>query len=79
MRNVDCNKMIRPADRIANYHYAIRDIVAAATALEQQGKEIYHLNIGDPQAFGFRPPANLVETVSAALRDRFTGYAHSQD
>ena len=36
-----------------------------------------YLNIGDPQVFGFRPPDSIIEVVQRALKDSFTGYAHS--
>src|SRR5258705_5934068 len=35
------------------------------------------MNIGDPQAYGFRPAVHVVEAVARALRNSFTGYAHS--
>ncbi len=70
--------MIQPSRRVANYHYAIRNIVAAAEVLERRGRHVTYLNIGDPQAFGFRPPMHVVEAVQKALRDNFTGYAHSR-
>jgi alanine-synthesizing transaminase len=69
--------MIRPSRRTANFSYAIRNIVSAAETLERKGRQITYLNIGDPQAYGFRPPAHLVDAVGRALRDNFTGYAHS--
>src|SRR5918911_327694 len=69
--------MIKPSGRTAQFHYAIRGIVAAAEALEREGRKVTYLNIGDPQAYGFRPPAHVVEPVVRALRDGFTGYAHS--
>jgi aspartate/methionine/tyrosine aminotransferase len=68
---------INPSQRTANFHYAIRNIVSAAEALERKGRAVIHLNIGDPQAFGFRPPAHIVEAVQRAVADKFTGYAHS--
>src|SRR3954470_1384995 len=69
--------MIIPSSRIAQFHYAIRNIVSAAEVLERSGRSVTYLNIGDPQAFGFHPPWHVVETVQRALRDKFTGYAHS--
>jgi alanine-synthesizing transaminase len=69
--------MIAPSARTAQFHYAIRNIVGAAEARERAGREVVYLNIGDPQAYGFRPPAHVVEPVTRALRDGFTGYAHS--
>jgi alanine-synthesizing transaminase len=69
--------MITPANRTANFQYAIRNIVGAAEALERAGRQVTYLNIGDPQVFGFRPPKHIIETVQRALKDEFTGYAHS--
>ncbi|MGH9901724.1 MAG: pyridoxal phosphate-dependent aminotransferase [Pyrinomonadaceae bacterium] len=69
--------MILPSSRTAQFHYAIRNIVGAAEAQERAGRRVIYLNIGDPQAYGFRPPAHVVEAVTRALRDKFTGYAHS--
>lgn len=69
--------MINPSDRAANFHYAIRNVVYAAEALEKQGRQVIHLNIGDPQAFGFKPPAHVTEAVERAIREKFTGYSHS--
>jgi len=69
--------MISPSTRTANFHYAIRHLVSAAEAQERAGRSVVYLNIGDPQAYGFRPPAHVVEAVARALRDSFTGYANS--
>lgn len=68
---------IVPSTRTANFKYAIRNVVAAADALRRSGREVISLNIGDPQAFGFRPPAYVTEPVMRALVDGFTGYASS--
>jgi alanine-synthesizing transaminase len=70
--------MINPTRRAASYQYAIRNIVGAAEVLERAGRRVTYLNIGDPQIFGFRPPSHVVEPVQKALRDNFTGYAHSR-
>jgi alanine-synthesizing transaminase len=69
--------VISPSIRTANFHYAIRDLVSAAEEQERAGRRIVYLNIGDPQAYGFRPPPHVVEAVERALRDEFTGYAPS--
>ncbi|HYP28112.1 MAG TPA: aminotransferase class I/II-fold pyridoxal phosphate-dependent enzyme [Blastocatellia bacterium] len=69
--------MIFPSRRTENYHYAIRNLARAAEALEQTGREVIYLNIGDPQRYGFRPPDCVIESVTRAIRDGFTGYSHS--
>jgi aspartate/methionine/tyrosine aminotransferase len=69
--------MIQSARRIENYHYAIRHLAGAAEALTKAGREVIYLNIGDPQVYGFRPPAHIVEPVIDALRNSFTGYSQS--
>jgi aspartate/methionine/tyrosine aminotransferase len=69
--------MIYPSSRTAQFNYAIRNIVGAAEERERAGRSVIYLNIGDPQAYGFRPPAHVVEAVAQALGERFTGYAHS--
>ena len=69
--------MIAASRRTANFDYAIRSLISAARALERDGRKVTYLNIGDPQAFGFRPPDHIIEPVQRALRDQFTGYAPS--
>jgi alanine-synthesizing transaminase len=69
--------MIRPSSRTTQFHYAIRNIVGAAEERERAGLAVTYLNIGDPQAYGFRPPAHIVEAAARAVRERFTGYEHS--
>jgi len=70
-------RMIHSSERATNFHYAIRNVVNAAEVLERQGRQIIHLNIGDPQAFGFKPPPEVIEAIVRAARDQFTGYSHS--
>jgi alanine-synthesizing transaminase len=69
--------MIHCSERAANFHYAIRNVVRAAEALERKGRRVIYLNIGDPQSFGFRPPDFVVEAVNRAVTDKFSGYSHS--
>lgn len=69
--------MINASDRAVNFHYPIRYVVHVAEKLERQGRRIIHLNIGDPQAFGFRPPDGVIEAIEKATREQFTGYSHS--
>ncbi len=49
-------------------------VLARAKALEREGREIIHLEIGEPD---FETPANIVQAAKQALDDGFTHYAPS--
>ena len=66
-----------PAQRVQNYHYAIRNIVSNARLQEEQGKKVTYLNIGDPILYGFQPPEELIEAKVLALRQGHNGYSPS--
>lgn len=66
-----------PAERVENYKYAIRNIVAEAKKIEAQGRKVTYLNIGDPILYGFQPPEEFIEAKIRALRDGHNGYAPS--
>jgi len=70
-------RSIPTARRIDRFSYAIRNIVAEAKRVEAQGTTVRYLNIGDPPAFGFQPPAHLVEAVERAMRNGYNGYGPS--
>lgn len=70
-------QMIEAAEKIKNYKYAIRSVARAAQEVERAGRQVTYLNIGDPQVYGFRPPAHIVEAVNRAVKDQFTGYSQS--
>jgi aspartate/methionine/tyrosine aminotransferase len=65
------------AARVNRFSYAIRNIVAAAKAVEARGTRVRYLNIGDPVAFGFKTPDHLVEAATRAMRDGHNGYLPS--
>jgi aspartate/methionine/tyrosine aminotransferase len=69
--------LIPPARRMGGVTYAIRRIVAEARKAEAAGKKIHYLNTGDPVAFGFDPPAHMLEAVHKSLRDGENGYGPS--
>lgn len=66
------------AERSLNIEYAIRDVVAPARELEKAGHKILRLNIGDPIAYGFKPPAHLIEALHKAALDGHNGYSASE-
>ena len=47
------------------------EVLVRARALEAQGKQIIHLEIGEPD---FATPANIVEAATHALREGWTHY-----
>src|SRR5208282_5673489 len=50
------------------------EVLVRARALEAQGKEIIHLEIGEPD---FATPANIVEAATRALHEGWTHYGPS--
>lgn len=70
--------MIEPSKKSDLISYPIRDIVQEAKQLEKSGIKMSYLNIGDPAPFGFRPPNHILEAVSEALKQNYSGYAPSE-
>lgn len=68
---------IRTARRVDRFTYAIRQVVAEARKVEQSGRTVRYLNIGDPNQFGFVTPPHLIAAVEQAMRDGHNGYAPS--
>ena len=69
---------MKVSKKVAGVEYAIRDIVSVATKLEQQGKKIQYLNIGDPVQYGFQPPDNVKEALIKAIQKGENYYAPSE-
>ena len=63
--------------KVAGVEYAIRDIVSSAREIEQQGKKVEYLNIGDPVQFGFQPPDNVKQALIDAVKDGKNFYTQS--
>lgn len=68
---------IQPAKRTENIRYAIRDIIVLADEIAKTGKQMYYLNIGDPNVYDFETPPKLVEIVHKAMLDNKNGYSPS--
>jgi len=47
------------------------EVLARANALEAQGKQVVHLEIGQPD---FKTPQNIIEAAYRAMNNGFTGY-----
>lgn len=69
---------IHIADRMDNVSYEIRDIVARASRVQESGKKVHWFNIGDPNQYGFKPPAHVTDAIIAALKDpKYSAYCPS--
>ena len=73
-----CLGTLKVSKKVAGVEYAIRDIVVAAKKLQQQGRTVDYLNIGDPVQFGFQPPDNVKESFIKAIRDNKNFYSESE-
>ncbi len=69
---------MKVSKKVAGVEYAIRDIVSIATKLQQQGKKIQYLNIGDPVQYGFQPPDNVKDALIKAVKNGENYYAPSE-
>ena len=77
MARMPVDSSIAVAARVRSFKYAIRNIVVEAQRVEQSGRTVRYLNVGDPIPFGFRTPPPLVEAVRRALADGQNGYVPS--
>jgi aspartate/methionine/tyrosine aminotransferase len=69
---------VRLSKRVGQISYEIRDIVTFARRVEATDKKIHWLNIGDPNQFGFKPPAHVTEAIMDALRQpHYSAYCPS--
>jgi alanine-synthesizing transaminase len=65
------------ARRVDAFSYAIRNVVLEAQRVEAAGRRVRYLNVGDPNAFGFKTPPHLIAAVERAMRDGHNGYGPS--
>jgi alanine-synthesizing transaminase len=68
---------IPAASRTSRLTYAIRNIAAAASRLEAEGRRVLYLNIGDPLLYDFETPPAMIEAVAKAMRDGKNYYGPS--
>jgi len=64
--------------KVVGVEYAIRDVAIAAKKVEQQGRKVEYLNIGDPVLYGFQPPDNVKEALIKAVRNNENYYSPSE-
>ncbi len=71
-------KQFGKSQRLENLHYEIRGpVYERALYLQQQGYKITNLNIGNPAAFGFDVPDEIVHDIISNIREA-QGYADSR-
>lgn len=70
-------KKIVPAHKTENVKYAIRDIIALANEVAASGKQMYYLNIGDPNIYDHITPDTVVNPTVEAIKANKNGYAPS--
>ncbi|MFX1237451.1 MAG: aminotransferase class I/II-fold pyridoxal phosphate-dependent enzyme [Promethearchaeota archaeon] len=63
--------------RLRKLEYPIRDIAVIADEVRKQGKEIIHLNIGDPVKYDFKTPAYICNAMARAALDGQNFYVDS--
>ncbi len=68
---------MKPSNISSLIRYPIREVVLEAKKEEKKGKKIIYLNIGDPCAYDFDPPKQIVDGVKKALDQKYKGYAPS--
>ena len=69
---------IAQSDKLNNVCYDIRGpVLEQASRLEEEGQQILKLNIGNPAAFGFNAPDELLYDVIHNLADA-QGYSDSK-
>jgi len=66
------------AERVRAIEYAIRDVIAQAKQLEEKGKKIIYLNIGDPVRFDFDTPEHIKQALTKAVEEGVNWYAPSE-
>jgi alanine-synthesizing transaminase len=69
-------KVVSTSSRIKTIEYAIRDVVALASELEQHGKPVTYLSIGDPPKY-FETPMHIREALTNAVNDGKSFYLDS--
>lgn len=70
--------MIKAADRAKDVSYAIREVVVPARKLEQEGKKVLKLNIGDPNKYDFDTPQHMKDALFDASIKGHNGYTPSE-
>lgn len=69
---------LKVSPKVEMIKYAIRDIVVTAKEVEQNGKQLYYFNIGDPNKFDFDTPDFFKKALISSLDvERANAYSDS--
>jgi len=71
-------EMFRVTERAQTIEYAIRDVIVLARKLEEKGKKIIYLNIGDPVKFDFHTPHHIKQALKDAVDEGANWYSPSE-
>jgi aspartate/methionine/tyrosine aminotransferase len=71
-------KNYRVTGRVSTIEYAIRDIIEYAKKLEETGKQVTYLNIGDPVKFDFDTPGHVKQALFEAVNAGENWYSPSE-
>ncbi len=73
---------VEVTNRVNKIEYAIRDVDILAKRLTKElakkQKRIFHLNIGDPVAFGFHTPQHIKKALCRAVEEQENYYSPSE-
>ena len=69
---------ITPSRNASNIRYAIREVTVLARQLQEAGRRVLYLNIGDPNVYDFDIVDEARDAVRWALDNRKCGYAPSE-
>ncbi len=64
--------------RVSTIEYAIRDVIEYARKLEEKGRAVTYLNIGDPVKFDFDTPQHVKQALFAAVNAGENWYGPSE-
>lgn len=69
---------MKVSKRIKDIEYAIRDITLYAKSLEEKGRDILYLNIGDPVLYDFKTPNHIKDALITAIKNDKNYYPASE-
>ena len=70
--------MIKASEHTKGVNYAIREVVVHSKKLEKEGKNVLHLNIGDPNKYDFDTPQHMKDALYNASLECHNGYSPSE-